>query len=179
MQEELSQDEINAILKAGANAGESAAPDTQPDAPPDAQPNPIPPTQDAGLPLGGAQEQVAQGGPGMGGGASIGQEQINTFQSTPGTPAGVAPAGASNIGFLMDIPLDVSVELGRTKIAVKDMLQLGPGSVIELDKLIGEPVDLLVNERLIAKGEVVVFDESFGIRITDIINPEDRLRSLG
>ena len=59
------------------------------------------------------------------------------------------------------------------------MLQLGPGSVIELDKLIGEPVDLLVNERLIAKGEVVVFDENFGVRITDIINAEERLKSLG
>ena len=74
--------------------------------------------------------------------------------------------------------MDVAVELGRTKIAIKDMLKLGPGSVIELDKLIGEPVDLLVNDRLIARGEVVVFDENFGIRITDMMNPEERLKSL-
>ncbi|MBD3182021.1 flagellar motor switch protein FliN [Candidatus Poribacteria bacterium] len=84
----------------------------------------------------------------------------------------------SNIDILMDVPLDVSVELGRTRIAIKDMLKLGPGSVVELDKLIGEPVDLLVNGRLIARGEVVVFDENFGIRITDIINPADRIKSL-
>jgi flagellar motor switch protein FliN/FliY len=90
-----------------------------------------------------------------------------------------APAeGRSNIDFLLDVPLGVSVELGRTKIVVRDMLQLGPGSVLELDKMIGEPLDLLVNDKLIARGEVVVFDENFGIRITDIIKPEDRIRSL-
>ena len=83
-----------------------------------------------------------------------------------------------NIDFLMDVPLDVSVELGRSNIPLRDMLQLGPGSVIELDKLIGEPVDLLVNNRLIARGEVVVFDENFGIRITDILKPEDRIKML-
>ncbi len=86
--------------------------------------------------------------------------------------------GRSNIDFLLDVPLGVSVELGRTKIVVRDMLQLGPGSVLELDKMIGEPLDLLVNDKLIARGEVVVFDENFGIRITDIIKPEDRIRSL-
>ncbi len=83
-----------------------------------------------------------------------------------------------NIEMLLDIPLEVSVELGRTKIAIRDMIQLGPGSIIELDKLIGEPVDLLVNDNLIAKGEVVVFDENFGIRITDIVTPAERLKSL-
>lgn len=83
-----------------------------------------------------------------------------------------------NIEMLLDIPLEVSVELGRTKIAIREMIQLGPGSIIELDKLIGEPVDLLVNDNLIAKGEVVVFDENFGIRITDIVTPAERLKSL-
>jgi flagellar motor switch protein FliN/FliY len=86
--------------------------------------------------------------------------------------------GRSNIDFLLDVPLGVSVELGRARIVVRDMLQLGPGSVLELDKMIGEPLDLLVNDKLIARGEVVVFDENFGIRITDIIKPEDRIRSL-
>ena len=89
------------------------------------------------------------------------------------------PLDMGNIEFLLDVPLDVSVELGRTKMPIRDMLQLGPGSVIELDKLIGEPVDLLVNNRLIARGEVVVFDENFGIRITDILKPEDRIKMLG
>ena len=97
----------------------------------------------------------------------------------PGNGGAPAPAeGRSNIDFLLDVPLGVSVELGRTKIAVRDMLQLGPGSVLELDKMIGEPLDLLVNDKLIARGEVVVFDENFGIRITDIIKPEERIRSL-
>lgn len=171
MQDELNQDEINAILKANTDAEGAATPDEQSDATPTAQ--------GADPPLDETPQQIAQD-PGMeGGGAAIGQEQINTFQSTPEAPPEVAQVNLSSIGFLMDVPLDVTVELGRTKIAVKDMLQLGPGSVIELNKLIGEPVDLLVNERLIAKGEVVVFDESFGVRITDIINPEDRLQSLG
>ncbi len=99
-------------------------------------------------------------------------------------PVGAKPtfapgnAGTNNIDLLLDVPLGVSVELGRTKIAVRDMLRLGPGSVLELDKMISEPLDLLVNDRLIARGEVVVFDENFGIRITDIIKPEDRIRSL-
>lgn len=84
----------------------------------------------------------------------------------------------TNIEILLDIPLEVSVELGRTKMVIKDLIQLGPGSVIELDKLIGEPVDLLVNDNLIARGEVVVFDENFGIRITDIVTPAERLKSL-
>lgn len=84
----------------------------------------------------------------------------------------------TNIEILLDIPLEVSVELGRTKMIIKDLIQLGPGSIIELDKLIGEPVDLLVNDNLIARGEVVVFDENFGIRITDIVTPAERLKSL-
>jgi flagellar motor switch protein FliN/FliY len=84
----------------------------------------------------------------------------------------------NDIGFLLDIPLGVSVELGRTRITINDMIQLRPGSVIELDKMVGEPLDLLINDKLVARGEVVIFDESFGIRITDIIKPEDRLKSL-
>ena len=84
----------------------------------------------------------------------------------------------ANIDILLDVPLEVSVELGRTKLIIRDLMQLGPGSIIELDKLIGEPVDLLVNDNLIARGEVVVFDENFGIRITDIVTPTQRLKSL-
>jgi len=85
---------------------------------------------------------------------------------------------AANIGLLMDIPLQVTVELGRTKMAIKDILELGAGSIIELDKLAGEPVGLLVNGKLIAKGEVVVIDENFGLRITDIISPAERMNRL-
>jgi flagellar motor switch protein FliN len=80
-----------------------------------------------------------------------------------------------NISLIMDVPLQVTVELGRTHKLIKDILEFGPGSIIELDKLAGEPVDILVNGKNIAKGEVVVIDESFGVRITDIIHPSKRL----
>lgn len=83
-----------------------------------------------------------------------------------------------NLEMLLDIPLQVTVELGRTKRSVKDILELGAGSIIELDKLAGEPVDILVNNRLIAQGEVVVIDENFGVRVTDIISQTDRLKKL-
>lgn len=83
-----------------------------------------------------------------------------------------------NLNMLMDIPLQVTVELGRTKRSVKDILGLSSGSIIELDKLAGEPVDILINSRLIAKGEVVVIDENFGVRVTDIISQSDRIKKL-
>jgi flagellar motor switch protein FliN/FliY len=83
-----------------------------------------------------------------------------------------------NLDMLLDIPLQVTVELGRTKRSVKEILELSPGSIIELDKLAGEPVDILINNRLIAKGEVVVIDENFGVRVTDIISQSDRLKNL-
>ncbi len=83
-----------------------------------------------------------------------------------------------NIDMLMDVTLPVSIELGRTSLKIEDILSLGPGSVVELDKLAGEPVDVLVNDRLLAKGEVVVIDENFGVRITSMISPQDRIKSL-
>jgi flagellar motor switch protein FliN/FliY len=79
---------------------------------------------------------------------------------------------------LMDIPLSVTVELGRTKRSVKEILELSAGSIIELDKLAGEPVDILVNQRIVAKGEVVVIEENFGVRVTDILSQADRLNNL-
>lgn len=84
----------------------------------------------------------------------------------------------SNLNLLLDIPLKVTVELGRTHKQIKDILELSQGSIIELDKLAGEPVDILVNNKLIAKGEVVVIDENFGVRVTDIINQWDRIQKL-
>ncbi|MFD1705892.1 flagellar motor switch phosphatase FliY [Siminovitchia sediminis] len=83
-----------------------------------------------------------------------------------------------NLDVLLDIPLQVTVELGRTHKSVKDILEIGSGSIIELDKLAGEPVDILINNRLIAKGEVVVIDESFGVRVTDILSRKSRLQYL-
>jgi flagellar motor switch protein FliN len=91
---------------------------------------------------------------------------------------GSARPTGGNIGLLLDVPLKLTVELGRTTKLVKEILALAPGSVVELDKLAGEAVDILVNEKLIAKGEVVVIDENFGVRITEIINPEERLTAV-
>jgi flagellar motor switch protein FliN/FliY len=90
-----------------------------------------------------------------------------------------AAAGAQNdIDLILDIPVQLTVELGRTKIAIKNLLQLAQGSVVELDGLAGEPMDVLVNGCLIAQGEVVVVNDKFGIRLTDIITPSERMRKL-
>lgn len=83
-----------------------------------------------------------------------------------------------NLDMLLDIPLKVTVELGRTNRSIKDILDLAPGSIVELDKLAGEPVDILVNEKLVARGEVVVIDENFGVRVSDVISQTDRLMKL-
>jgi flagellar motor switch protein FliN/FliY len=88
------------------------------------------------------------------------------------------PALSGNIGLLMDVPLQVTVELGRTKKLIREILDLGPGSVVELDKLAGEPIDVYVNTKLIAKGEVVVIDENFGVRITEIVSPLELVNNL-
>ncbi|MGE7665005.1 flagellar motor switch phosphatase FliY [Ureibacillus composti] len=104
---------------------------------------------------------------------NVQQAQFTSFEQ-----ANITPAEARNLNMLLDIPLQVTVELGRTKHSVKDILQLASGSIIELDKLAGEPVDILVNSRLIAKGEVVVIEENFGVRITDIISQAERLNNL-
>ncbi len=87
-------------------------------------------------------------------------------------------APSSDINRVLDIPVQLSVELGRTKVPIKHILQLGQGSVVELDALAGEPMDVLVNGYLIAQGEVVVVNDKFGIRLTDVVTPSERLRRL-
>jgi len=82
------------------------------------------------------------------------------------------------LDMLLDVPLEVNVELGRTRMTIQDLLQLGPGSVIELDKVAGEALDILVNGRLVARGEAVVVNDKFGIRITDIVSPQERIQRL-
>ncbi|MDE2418998.1 MAG: flagellar motor switch protein FliN [Burkholderiales bacterium] len=84
----------------------------------------------------------------------------------------------SDINMVLDIPVQLSVELGRTKVPIKHILQLGQGSVVELDALAGEPMDVLVNGYLIAQGEVVVVNDKFGIRLTDVVTPSERLRRV-
>jgi flagellar motor switch protein FliN/FliY len=83
-----------------------------------------------------------------------------------------------SLDLILDIPLTVSVELGRSKMLINDLLQLGQGSVIELTKLVGEPLEVLVNQKLVARGEVVVVNEKFGVRLTDIVSPMERVQSL-
>ena len=87
-------------------------------------------------------------------------------------------AEAQDIDFILDIPLELSVELGRRKMLVNDLLQLGQGSIVELDKLAGEPLEIYINRKLVARGEVVVVNEKFGVRLTDIITPMERVRTL-
>ena len=94
------------------------------------------------------------------------------FSPTPGK------TGTNDIDLILDIPVQLTVELGRTKIAIKNLLQLAQGSVVELDGLAGEPMDVFVNGCLIAQGEVVVVNDKFGIRLTDIITPSERIRKL-
>ncbi|OKL37128.1 flagellar motor switch phosphatase FliY [Domibacillus mangrovi] len=115
------------------------------------------------------------------GGSSIGQQQPVNVETAVFSSFDTPQLGeqeARNLNMLFDIPLQVTVELGRTNRSVKDILELTSGSIIELDKLAGEPVDVLVNKRLVAKGEVVVIEENFGVRITNIASPADRLKNL-
>ncbi len=105
-------------------------------------------------------------------GASATERLLEKFSDAPAS-------GANNdIELVLDIPVQLTVELGRTRIAIKNILQLAQGSVIELDGLAGEPLDVMVNGCLIAQGEVVVVGERFGIRLTDIITPSERIRKL-
>jgi flagellar motor switch protein FliN len=123
-------------------------------------------------PSGGGFQNAPMGGSPMGG---VGISPVKF----PPLGEGVPPGIGQNINLLLDVQLTLTVELGRTKQYVKDILGLGEGSIIELDKLAGEPVDLLVNNKLIAKGEVVVIDENFGVRVTDIVSPSERLSKIG
>ncbi len=102
-------------------------------------------------------------------------QKAQVFQTL--APETTQPA-ASNLDLILDIPVQMTVELGRTKLAIRNLLQLAQGSVVELDGLAGEPMDVLVNGTLIAQGEVVVVNDKFGIRLTDIISPAERLRRL-
>ncbi len=92
------------------------------------------------------------------------------------TAAGETPR---NFELLLDIPLEVTVEIGRTRLAIRELLQLGPGSVVELQKLAGETLDVLINGKPIARGEAVMVNDKFGVRLTDVISPSERIAGLG
>ncbi|MBU2985834.1 flagellar motor switch protein FliN [Saccharophagus degradans] len=99
---------------------------------------------------------------------------LDEFQPVTGTPTNNNP----DLDVILDIPVSISMEVGRTSITIRNLLQLNQGSVIELDRLAGEPLDVLVNGTLIAHGEVVVVNEKFGIRMTDVISPSERIKKL-
>lgn len=114
-------------------------------------------------------------------------EQAEVDSKAAATPAtqlfeqfsgGTAASASQGLELILDIPVHLTVELGRTKISIRNLLQLAHGSVVELDGLAGEPMDVLVNGTLIAQGEVVVVNDKFGIRLTDIITPQERMRKL-
>jgi len=106
------------------------------------------------------------------------EHNIQSVQFSSFDETGSTNAEPNNLNMLLDIPLQVTVELGRTKRMVKEILEVSHGSIIELDKLAGEPVDILINNKLIAVGEVVVIDENFGVRVTDILSTADRISKL-
>jgi flagellar motor switch protein FliN/FliY len=104
--------------------------------------------------------------------AEVSEPDFNELQKTPGGKGGF------DLDFILDIPLSLTVELGRCRMLISELLQLGQGSVVELQKIAGEPMDVYVNQRLIARGEVVVINEKFGVRLTDIISPAERILKL-
>ncbi|MDZ7919908.1 flagellar motor switch protein FliN [Rhodoferax sp.] len=118
------------------------------------------------------EQKATESGPEPGG--PLSGEPPKPF--TSGAPG--AEGHVNDINMVLDIPVQLSVELGRTKVPIKHILQLGQGSVVELDALAGEPMDVLVNGYLIAQGEVVVVNDKFGIRLTDVVTPSERLRRV-
>ncbi|AIQ69417.1 flagellar motor switch phosphatase FliY [Paenibacillus graminis] len=192
-EEETAAAAAEAPPKAAAAPEPTAAPPVQPTPP--AQPGAVPPPY-PGMPEGGyyyppagmpAYGMPPYGMPPQG----VPYQQAPPQQPAPNRNVNVQPvqfanlsSGAfgnideNNLNLLMDIPLRVTVELGRTQKQIKDILEMSQGSIIELDKLAGEPVDILVNNKLIAKGEVVVIDENFGVRVTDIVSQWDRIQKL-
>lgn len=169
----VAKDMVQNLMTAVEEPSAKTAPSPQP-APqaPAAMPVAQPPVQQQQPAVAYAQQAVAAPAPRP-------QQNVNV------QPVQFAPLqqpnlvmGDTNINLILDVPLQVTVELGRTRKLIREILELTPGSVLELDKLAGEPVDILANGKLIAKGEVVVIDENFGVRITDIVSPIERAANL-
>jgi len=176
-------------------SGEPAPPKPQPAAPAQQAPQPSPPPPQSApqqeMPMGTTAQSYApppepQAAP------AYAYPPQQTYQAPypqppPAQPVNVQPAQfqsfdvggvmqqKENMGIIMDVPLDITVELGRTRKKIQEILEFSPGTIIDLDKLAGEPIDILVNGKFVAKGEVVVIDENFGIRITDIISVDKRI----
>lgn len=173
----IAGDMVESLLHSG-----DAEEEPEPEAPP--APTPAAPAA-APAPAPAAPASAPAAAPMMAPAPSYGMGGARVAQGVPVqaaqfTPLATAPVqvNEANIGLILDVPLQVTVELGRTKKSIKDILELSNGSIVELDKLAGEPVDIHVNGKLLAKGEVVVIDENFGVRITDIVSPEERAARL-
>ena len=128
-----------------------------------------------GMPMGGMQQMGGMPNMGMNMGMNVPNVQQLQY---PSLQTGMNAGEQGNISLIMDVFMEMTVELGRTKKSIKDILGMGEGTIIELDKLAGEPVDILVNHKPIAKGEVVVIDENFGVRVTEILSPMERVNEL-
>lgn len=142
-------------------------------------------SEEAGADWGDALNEQAEGEKDAGDDAGWGDaldEQANakaaSFDALSDTGGSIAGDSEINLDVLLDVPVTVSMEVGNTKISIRNLLQLNQGSVIELDRLAGEPMDVLVNGTLIARGEVVVVNDKFGLRLTDIISPAERVKKL-
>ncbi len=147
----LSQADLDALI-AAAQAEQPAGIDLAPD-----EPEGMPPSTPEA-------EAAPVGGSGL----------VDLPRFDPPTPSFSTAEGATGLGRVRDIPLEVTVELGRTRLLIRDILDLSPGAIIELDKVAGEPVDLFANGMLVARGEVIVIDDNFGVRVTEIITAADR-----
>ena len=106
------------------------------------------------------------------------EEKTEAMELSEIQPGEAASEDTQGLDFLLDVPLEITVELGRTKIQIGDLLKLGQGSVVELEKMTSEPVEIYVNQKLMAQGEVVVVNEKFGVRLTNIISPGERVKKL-
>ncbi len=124
-----------------------------------------------------AEQAIAESGSGTAAADNTPPPAPHVFQNFTNDQAKTSVM--NELDMILDIPVQITVELGRTKLTIKNLLQLAHGSVVELDAMAGEPLDVLVNGTLIAQGEVVVVNEKFGIRLTDIITPAERMRKLG
>lgn len=124
-------------------------------------------------------EPVKDEGAGEGAGETAVEEKEEVVgEEGSAETAGEESGEPASLDLILDIPLAVTVELGRSKMLINDLLQLGQGSIIELTKLVGDPLEVLVNNKLVARGEVVVVNEKFGVRLTDIVTPMERVKSL-
>jgi len=177
---DISKDMVNNLMSGSMEEAEPQSPVTAPPVMQQPVPQQVPqvPVQETytAPPQQPAQQQTYAVAP---------MQQARVASNIPVQPAQFSPLSTepvtindANIGLILDVPLQVTVELGRTKKRIRDILELANGSIIELDKLAGEPVDILVNGKLLAKGEVVVIDENFGVRITDIVSPMERAQNL-